>query len=147
MRNRIVFIVGFLMIFSIGCMAPKSFMRTYGEQSSWKVVEVREDIKEEELWIKLVDTLSQKYDLEVIEKKSGYLRTSWSYTTVDFFKNIDDRYRSRILIKINKIGQLRVSIKCESNWLSSGGGESGYDSILLEDVYGDIQGKIGRVRR
>ena len=146
MRIKVLPVVVFLLIFSLGC-APKSFMRTYGGQSNWKVVEVREDIQEEELWIKLVDTLSQKYDLQVIEKKSGYLRTAWAYTTVNALNNVNDRYRSRIIVKINESEPIRVNIKCESNWLGSAGWESGYDSILLEDVYGDIQGKIGRVRR
>ena len=130
-----------------GCaMPPKSFLKTYDEPGVWKTVDIRQDLDKGKAWRDLVDTLSQKYDLEVLEKESGYLRTSWKYTYVRGGE-ISSRYRSRIVVKLLGDPWDKVQVKCESNWLEDQGWIMGYDIRLLEDVYGDIQGKLGRVRR
>ena len=148
MRRSITLLVVACLVILIGCaMPPKTFRKTYDEPGIWKVVDVRQGLEKDVVWRMLVDTLSQKYDLEVLEKNSGYLRTSWKYTQVSRFGTVSDRYRSRIVVKLLGTDWGKVQIKCESNWLSDRGWLMGYDSRLLEDVFGDIQGKVGRVRR
>ena len=148
MKKLSIFALLFAVIFMAGCsMPPKTFRKTYDEPGIWKVVDVRQGMEKNELWRMLVDTLSQKYDLEVLEKDSGYLRTSWKYTQVSQFGNVSDRYRSRIVIKLIGSNWSKIQVKCESNWLSKRGWLMGYDTRLLEDVFGDIQGRVGRVRR
>ena len=131
-----------------GCAtAPRTFMRTHDEPGIWKTVEIREGLNNDKIWEILVDTLSQKYDLEVLEKDAGYIRSSWKYS---YFAGgqVVDRYRSRIVVKVKGTPDWdTVQVKCESNWLGNKGWILGYDTRLLEDIYGDIQGKLGRVRR
>ena len=144
-----IIVVSFLCLFT-GCMAPPaSFMRTHDDPGIWKSIDVREGLLKDDLWRTVVDTLSQKYDLEVITKDSGYVRTSWKYTYIIPDRNIvSDRYRSRIIVKFSGEAWNVLQVKCESNWLEpKAGWVLGYDTRLLEDVYGDLQGRVGRIRR
>lgn len=131
-----------------GCSSPPpTFKPTQDEAGVWKTLEIREGLTNEQVWPIFVDTLSQKYDFEVIQKDGGYIRTSWKYTYLEDDK-ISDRYRTRFVVKLSGSPQWdKAQLKCESNWLEDEGWISGYDMRLLEEMYGDIQGKIGRVRR
>jgi hypothetical protein len=148
---RKIVVVFLLFCFSLvltSCAGPpKTFIQTFDDPGVWKSVEIREGLNNAQIWEMLVDTLSQKYDLEVLQKDSGYLRTSWKYT---FFEGsrVVEHYRSRIVVKLNGVPVWnKAQIKCESNWMEKQGWIMGYDTRLLEDIYGDIQGKLGRVRR
>ena len=74
------------------------------------------------------------YDLEVIERDAGYIRSSWKYSYFSGDKVID-RYRSRIVVKLKGVPDWKtVQVKCESNWLDNKGWILGYDTRLLEDI-------------
>ena len=151
MNPKLIIVTLLVVCLLAGCAAmlnkpPKTFMRTYDEPGIWKSIEVREGLSKDELWRTVVDAISQQFDLEVLEKESGYLRTSWKYTFL-VGKQISEKYRTRIIIKFVGEEWKTVQIKSESNWLEKEGWILGYDTMLLEDVFGDIQGRIGRVRR
>lgn len=134
-----------------GCSSmPRAFVTTsVGDSGEWKVVEVREGLNNDQAWAICVDTLSQKYDLEVIQKDGGYIRTAWKYTSVDG-ERISNHYRTRFVVKLSGSPTWdKAQLKCESNWREDEDEEwvAGYDSHLLDEMYGDIQGKMGRVRR
>ena len=142
----ILFTTCIFALLSISCTAsrPKTFIVSHDQTANWRVIEVRKDINaREKVWNTIVDTIATKYDLEVIERDSGYLRTSWKYTYM-IRQSVSDKYRSRLVVKLNQ-ESTQAKIKIESNWLSSSGWVGGYDTALLEDVYSDLQGKIGRV--
>jgi len=83
MKKICLFIVtAFIFFISVGCVVslPETFRRTYDEPGIWKSIEVMEGISKDELWRTVVDAISHKFDLEVIEKDSGYIRTSWKFT-------------------------------------------------------------------
>lgn len=131
-----------------GCaMMPKTFVKTYDEPGVWKAIEIRDDLSKDDMWRMTIDTLSQRHDLEVLEKESGYVRTSWKYTYITPFGAISEQYRSRIVVKFLGGDWKTAQVKCESNWLEKRGWIMGYDTRILEDIYGDLQGKMGRVRR
>ena len=153
LRFLSVGILGLLVIFMIiiGCSGkggipiPASFIVSHDASGDWRVVEIRDDLINDKdgTWKVLVDTVSSKYDLETLDKDSGYLRSAWKHTYV-YRSQICSKYRSRIVLKtIDNNSKLKVKI--ESNWLSNRGWLQGYDNILLKDIYSDLQGKIGRV--
>lgn len=149
MRKSYLILIVLLFIFlQSGCfhIPPNTFVRTYDEPGMWKSVEVREGLEQIKLWRTVVDTLTRKYDLEVIDRESGYVRTSWKHTYV-VQGAVSERYRSRIVLKFVGEKWEQLQIKCESNWLAQSGWMLGYDTRLLEDVFGDIQGRIGRIIR
>jgi hypothetical protein len=136
------------MLIMAGCASPpRTFVATRDDPGVWKIVEIREGLTNEQVWTIIVDTISQKYDLEVLQKEGGYLRTSWKCTYLEGEK-VSDRYRTRFVIKLSGSPSWdKAQLKCESNWMEDEGWIAGYDTQLLEEIYGDIQGKLGRVRR
>jgi hypothetical protein len=150
-----LFSAGTLVALSLACattpMKPTSFVRTFDDSATWKSIEIRDDlVGKPDAWRMVVDTVALKYDLEVIEKDSGYLRTTWKFTsagrpdTSSRSGGVVDNYRSRVVIKMDGT---RARVKSESNWMGPTGWETGYDTVLQQEVYSDIQGKIGRVTR
>jgi hypothetical protein len=126
-----------------GLKPPDTFRRTLDEPGIWKSINVRESLTKGVVWKTTVDAISQKYDLEVIDKESGYIRTAWKYIVTSGREN--QRYRTRVIIKF--LSDEVLQIKTEANWLEDEGWVIGFDTQTLEDVYGDMQGRIGRVRR
>ena len=94
---------------------------------------------------KTVDTIARSYDIEMMDKASGYLRTSWTYGISGGGYN---RYRGRITIKYPVVMiPDKVEVKTEAQWLdnvSTGRWLPGYDSIFQRDVYTALSGRLGR---
>ena len=62
----------------VGCVAPQSFVKSL--DPTWASVELRDEVTAEQAWQVVVDTLVKQFDLEVLSKENGYLRTNWQYT-------------------------------------------------------------------
>jgi len=142
-----------ILIVFCSCMSypPATFVKTFDEPGMWKSIETKDGVEKAVLWRTIVDALTQQFDLEILDKDSGYIRTSWKYTYIQQGL-VSQNYRSRIVLKFVGDDWKVVQVKCESNWLESSsfrgsGWVLGYDSKLLEDVYGDLQGRVGRIRR
>ena len=139
--GRVFFNVLFVIsILASGC-APSTFIRT--SLGEWRVVEVREGLSREQLWQNVADIVAKSYDIEVIDKDSGYIRTAWMFTTTG---KVNEQYRARVIIKISPLAD-KIEIKTDAHWYDRWR-ESwimGQDTALMEQVYGDIQGTVGRV--
>ncbi|RMF84545.1 MAG: hypothetical protein D6744_02920 [Planctomycetota bacterium] len=133
-----------LVVASLGC-APSSFVRLRAAESDWRMIEFRPEMSREEAWEDLVDTISLKHDIEFMAKEAGYLRTGWMFT---HYPSHGDRYRTRVVAKIPPDND-RVRVKVDALWLPPGSAHwrQGSDTDELDDVWGDLQGVIGRVRR
>ena len=60
------------------CGGPSSFISvTDPSNTKWHNIELRENLKYEDAWKLTVDTIAQKFDIEVVSQDSAYLRTSW----------------------------------------------------------------------
>lgn len=132
----------------LGCALrpPISFVKSFDDDTAWRKIELRENLDIEQAWPSLIDTIAKKYDIEIADKDARYLRTAWKYTYV-WRNRISDRYRSRIIVKFMGTDRQDLMVKVESNFLSNAGWTPGYDTLILNDVYGDVQGTVGRVRK
>jgi len=145
MQIKKLFVVIILSSF-INCAVmgpPPNFIRTYDEAATWQIIELRNTLNKDSIWAILTDVISGKFDLEVLDKDSGYIRTSWKYTYI-VRSQVVDRYRTRVVLKITDINWKMLRIKSEANWLSKGGWEQGYDTLMLEDTVNDLKNRIGR---
>jgi len=142
---RIIFFISILFLL-IGCASkPSTFVETYDEKGVWKAVHLHNHYgffanKNQEVWRRVIDVLSEKYDLEVLDKTSGYIRTSWKYL---LHNDEDKKYRSRVIIKMLGNVWHTVKLKTEAQWLDDEVWITGYDTAVLEEIYKDIQGRIG----
>lgn len=140
--KRIVTIV-FIMSFAClsGCMAPKTFVKTM--EPTWASVELRTNVEYEKAWNAVVDTLVKRFDLEVLSKENGYLRTTWLYTWTG---RVMENYRVRVTAKFSPDKQ-KCEIKSEAEYGGPGSWVMGYDSRLLSTIKTDVMGTIGRTTR
>jgi len=141
-RRGIVWLLNLLVLVSVaGCAAPTTFVRTM--EPSWASVELRKDISYDEAWIAVSDTLIKRFDLEILQKQDGYMRTNWLYTWTG---EVDESYRVRVTVKYAP-DKKYVEVKSEAEYGGPGDWVMGYDSRLLATLKTDIMGKIGRTTR
>ena len=129
-------------LFAAGC-APSTFVR---QSAGWKTIEFNENIQDfETAWQKCVDTVARDYDLEMLDKNSGYLRTAWIY---GISGGVYNRYRGRITVKFPELkAPTQVDVKTEAQWLTnepSGIWMPGWDKTFQRDVYTALSGRLGR---
>ncbi len=128
----------------IGCSsAPGSFIQSY--EPGWTSIEIRENLDAESAWSQVVDVLAKKFELEMISKDGGYVRTSWIYTWWKVGQRTEN-YRVRAIVKFSANGK-NVDIKTEANYLDSDQWIVGFDDRLLETIKTDIMGVVGRTTR
>jgi len=130
-----------LMTVLFGC-SPQTFVKT--SLANWKTIEFRPGLDRDDAYHLIADTLAKSYDIEVVDKDSGYIRSGWMYTLTG---RINQNYRTRVIARIPPSSD-KVEIKTDANWLDmSGNWLPGYDTMLLQQVYTDLQGVIGRTVR
>ena len=125
-----------------GC-APNTFVR--GQSSGWKSIELNPTVKGKYdlAWQKTVDTIARDYDIEIMDKDSGYLRTGWTYGIAG---GSFTRYRGRLTVKFPAVkdpGQLDV--KTDAQWLLDNSyWIQGFDRSFNRDVFTALSGRLGR---
>lgn len=135
-----------LLVFSFaGCASrPASFVQTF--EPKWISIEIRQGADFESAWKSVVDVLARKFELEVISKDGGYVRTNWNYGWLEAGK-VSDKYRVRVTAKFSP-DRMNVDLKTEANFhFKKEGWIEGFDTRLLETIKQDIGGVIGRTTR
>ena len=143
MKWRSHVLIGIVALVVTGCMAPKSFVRIM--EPTWSSVELRPGMTYDDAWKEVLDVLAKKFEIEMISKDGGYLRTSWIYT---WWKagQMTQNYRVRAIIKFAP-NRDKVDIKTEAQYLQRGQWVVGTDTRLLQTVKTDIMGVVGRTTR
>ena len=123
--------------------APTTFYRT--TQPSWTSIEMSKDMTFEEAWPKCVDVLARKFELEMIEKDAGYIRTAWIYT---WWKKgvVTEAYRVQAVVKFSP-DKRKVDISTKAHYLRSNGWVTGSDTLLMSTLKTDIMGVVSRTTR
>lgn len=142
-------LIGFLVMAVVSCAsllstkAPQSFVRIM--EPTWAGIEIREGMSYEQAWQEVVDVLAKKFELEMISREGGYVRTSWIHT---WWKKgeLTEKYRVRAIIKFSP-DHKRIDIKTEANYLEKSEWIVGTDTRLLQTVKTDIMGVIGRTTK
>ena len=129
---------------------PESFVRTKDraptvQEPGWTSIEVRNGLPFEEAWEEAVDLLARRFDLEMISKDGGYIRTTWAY---DWIKpgEQSQNYRVRTVLKFSP-DRRRIDLKTEAQYLNGRNWASGTDSRLLRTLKTDLMGVVGRTTR
>ena len=130
------------MFLIVGC-APATFVRS---APGWKVIELRNDIagNYNKAWQKTVDTIARNWDIEMMDKESGYLRTAWHY---GISGGPYTRYRARLTVKFPEVeNPSKLEVKTEAQWLrgDTHGWVTGFDSAFQRDVFTALSGRLGR---
>ncbi len=135
--------IALLGIISTGC-APSSFVRTPG---GWKTIEIREGLKSDydQAWQTTVDSVARDWDIEILDKDSGYLRTTWITGIVGVRGAMALRYMGRLTIKYPSVTDpTKLEVKTEAKWLEDYGWVKGHDMDFQRDVLSVLSGRLGR---
>ncbi len=129
-----------------GC-APTTFVQTM--EPNWNTIEIRKDLSGDQAWDAVVDLTARRFDIEVLSKEDGYLRTGWLYSWTG---KISQFYKVRTVVKFSP-SKHKVEIKSEAQYFSPGiagigqGWQMGTDERLTSTMRTDIMGKVGRTTR
>jgi hypothetical protein len=127
--------------FQMEKLAPTTFTRTM--EATWAGIEARPELGFENAWNATVDLLTRRFDLEVISKDNGYIRTNWLYTWTGV---MSEDYRVRVTIKFSP-DHRKLDVKSEAQFHTNTGWVLGTDEALLQTLKTDIMGSVGRSTR
>jgi hypothetical protein len=135
----------FLFIMAFCCLGGcQSRPQTFIEQpATWNSVTIRKGLAKDAAWQKVADLLAKNYDLEVMNKDTGYIRTAYKLT-MDRYSNgqMESCYRKRVTAKIQSDADI-IEIKTEAGWWDATCWVEGYDSGDLSTLKTDIAAVIG----
>ena len=159
MRKKfLLWITGFSMCFflslSLACATSYGIPRELEgyfirDDPVWKIVQIREGLEYEEAWQKIVDLISRKFDIEVLDEGAGYVRTAWKYgygiSREDLRRT---NYKVRVVVKFPPEKHMRnkwFRVRTEANYAFGTTWLEGFDNRLLKEIYSDLQGQVGRL--
>jgi hypothetical protein len=129
----------------------------------WRELPVRSDFQSQynKCWQTAVNTvLENNFDIATMDKESGYLRTTWNQGVVTL--NGNWAYKVQVSVKIvytpgdssakpatgPVVEKVRIQVAGELSQADVRHGRTGiamrgYDQLLLENLFQDLQGKLG----
>ena len=111
----------------------------------WNSVEIRDGMLFDQAWQEAVDVLAKKFELEMIAKDGGYVRSAWKYDWARAGEFRTD-YRVRTFLKFSPNNK-KVDLMTEAQYLNDNGWAAGTDTRLFHVVKTDIMGAVGRTTR
>lgn len=133
-RVGLLFLVSLSLLSGCGTGAPDSFMRM--TKQYWEVVDVKPSIKYDDAWQRVIYIVTKKFELEMISKEDGYVRSAYgpSYFTEDL---VNDKYQVRIVAKFTP-DRKKVEYKIESRIWTGKIWENGSDIRVAANMRKDF---------
>jgi hypothetical protein len=129
----------------------------------WRELPIRKDFQNQydKSWQMAVNSiLENNFDVATMDKESGYLSTTWSEGVVSLDGNWD--YKVQVSIKMvyvpgdtranppvpPTVEKLRIQVAGQLNQVNARKQKieaafRGYDQVLLQNLFQDLQGKLG----
>lgn len=124
------------LIAGLSASAQKRFVKS--SENQWITIPMKASIDQDQAWTKVVDLMSEDFELAFIDNDSRYLRTGW----VAGWNGLKSWYVVRASIKFSPDGR-SIRVKSEAKRK----GKLGYDEGLLSTLKTDLGGVVGRVTR
>ncbi|MBP6673587.1 MAG: hypothetical protein KA247_10580 [Bacteroidetes bacterium] len=128
-----------LLLAGCGLGAPESFMQM--NRQYWESMDVKSTIKYEDAWQRVIYIITKKFELEMISKEDGYVRSSYgqSYFTEDIQ---NERYQIRIVAKFNP-DRKKFEFKIESRVWDGKIWHNGSDVRVAANMRKDFLNSLG----
>lgn len=130
-------VAGMFVMIALGCASVKGWHKG---QAEWMRVQIHENFDYNKAFSTALDLLTEKYEMEMINKDGGYARSAWNY----YRKSnglTDDKARVRVTLKFNH-DRTQLSVKTEVQRLIKGDWIDGYSDVLGRQTRDDIQGVL-----
>lgn len=135
----ILLLAGIFIINGCGTGAPDSFMRM--TKQYWEVVDVKPGMKYDDAWQRTIYIITKKFELEMISKEDGYVRSAFgaSYFTEDMQ---NDKYQVRIVAKFTP-DRKKFEYKIESRIWDGKIWQNGSDIRVATNMRKDFLNSLG----
>ena len=134
----LIAVIGFLFLL-LSC-GISSFIKGEGGRTT---VQIADRISYDLAYDEVITILTRKFELDMISKESGYIKTKWQYTWVGKWGQKPQKdYRVRVTVRLSS-ERKRIDIHAEAEKLKGNYWIGGYDTRLLEDIRKDISGVVG----
>lgn len=121
--------------------APPSFVHSTAELRATRMVEVREGLPRPAALRLLVETLEQRYVVEVTDPRAGFVMTAWQAGLMR--DGVPDlRYRTRMTAKFLGDDWRTVQLRSEANWARGDEWDIGYDFAQLDTVATQLRERL-----
>ena len=124
-----------------GGLAPTSFVRTTADAPAMRTIEVRDGLTRQIAMRSLNEGLSQRYVVDVVDPRAGFVMTSWQARVRDGVP--DPRYRTRFVARF--VDDWRsLQLRSEARFTRGEEPEVGYDSAQLDSLATELRTKLGK---
>ena len=130
-------VAGMFVMIALGCASVKGWHKG---QAEWMRVMMHENFNYDQAFSTALDLLTEKYEMEMINKDGGYARSAWNYYRNKKGVN-DKKFRVRVTLKFNH-DRTQLSVKTEVQKLVRGEWIDGYSDVVGRQVRDDIQGVL-----
>ena len=142
MKNRLVqstVAITLFLLAGCGLGAPDSFMQM--NRQYWESMEIKSNVKYEDAWQRVIYIITKKFELEMISKEDGYVRSSYgqSYFTEDLQ---NERYQIRIVAKFTP-DRKKIEFKIESRMWDGKIWHNGSDVRVAANMRKDFLNSLG----
>jgi len=128
---------------SNGNSVPSTFVRTTAEQPATRSIDIREGLTHPQAMRTLVDALSQRYVVDVVDPRAGFAMTTWEASVIRDGVP-DQRYRTRITTRFTGDDWRALQVHSEARWAKGQEADIGYDSAQLDSITTDLRAKLGK---
>lgn len=132
-----------LLVLYAGCGlgAPDSFMQM--NRQYWEAMDVKPSVKYDDAWQRVIYIITKKFELEMISKEDGYVRSAYSqsYFSEDMQ---NERYQIRIVAKFTP-DRKKFEFKIESRVWDGKIWHNGSDVRVAANMRKDFLNSIGDV--
>jgi hypothetical protein len=156
MNKKVLSVLGLALLLTIVLFAgvPKAMTSRFViSDPVWREIPIKMGLQTEyeKIWQTGVSTiLENNFDIATMEKESGYIRTTWNEGVVVLGKKW--YYKVQISLKYVADNQkyTKVRLQVAGELIKSGKkGTSqffrGYDTVLLQTLFQDLQSKLGEI--
>lgn len=130
-------VAGLFVMVALGCSSVRGWHKG---QADWMRVQIHENFNYNQAFSTALDMLTEKYEMEMINKDGGYARTAWNYYRKASGVQ-DQKARVRITLKFNH-DRTQLSVKTEVQRLIRDEWVDGYSDVLGRQIRDDIQGVL-----
>lgn len=137
MKKLLLFAI-MLMAFCGGVEAKKTWKKG---QAEWAKIQLNDHLTYDQAFGMALELVTDKYEVEMISKDGGYIRSAWNFLTDKKGKKIKDQ-RCRITIKFNH-DKTQIQVKTETQKLQKDEWIDGEDVIISTQIKEDLRGVVG----
>ena len=137
-KRGCLFFVSLSTLLTMSCAVGGRGWSTNCSDGGWATIPFSKRVDTGLLWEDVTSLVAKRFEIEMVTKESGYIRTKWDYRFATDGKNAED-YRTRVTLKVNERRQ-NIEVRSEAEMLEGNYWIHGCDTRVLETMKQDLKG-------